>query len=661
MTSSPLNYGHSDILQLVMTNTKEIIWAVDHNYCLLFANKKFQNAVVASQGKEKLPGENVLSGQYPKEFLEFWKNNYTKCFNNENIEVISIVPRPEGLQYVENFLSPLKDEYGLNCGAMVVSRDITEKKKIEQALKESEEKYRLLFNIESDALFVLNKDTWAIVDVNNSATQLYGFSREELLKMKAIELSAEPKKSIDAAKNNTGLIPLRYHRKKDGSVFPVEITFNDFEYQNHSLRIVAVRDNTIRNKAEKALSESETNLRKAQELAHIGSWKWDISTDHVYWSEELFRLHSLQSKPQAPAFAHQDASSTSESKEKLKEVLAKSLQNGELYEIELDLISLPDKNIKHALAWGEPDFDSDGKIIGFHGTIQDITARKNAEIELIRAKEKAEKSEMELRKKNKANEELTEKLKQTNEQLLIAKEKAEENDLLKTAFLQNMSHEIRTPMNAIMGFSRLLIQHYNNKPKIEKFSGIINNSCRDLLEIINDILDISKIESGQLLVHIEKANLNTLFTELSLFFKEYQKRIGKQHIVFSLKNHASRLGDDFLTDIGKLRQILINLIGNAFKYTETGSIACDCRLDSNNYLIFQVSDTGIGIPADKQEIIFERFAQLKNCNNEAHRGTGLGLPIVKGLVDLLGGEVWLESELGKGSTFKFSIPYKTPD
>ncbi len=248
--------------------------------------------------------------------------------------------------------------------------------------------------------------------------------------------------------------------------------------------------------------------------------------------------------------------------------------------------------------------------------------------------------------------------KQVEEALIKSKEKAEESDRLKTAFLQNMSHEIRTPMNAIMGFSSLLVDNYNNKAKLEQFSEIINQRSKDLLEIINDILDISKIESGQLTVSKEYCNLNELFAELTAFFKEYQKRSGKEQIKFNLYPPSGPSANAIVTDKTKLRQIFINLISNAFKFTETGKIEGGCKLDENQRLVFYVSDTGLGIPQDKQEIIFDRFAQLNLSSSKLMGGTGLGLSIVKGLVELLGGGIWLESEIEKGTTFYFSIPFE---
>jgi PAS domain S-box-containing protein len=255
---------------------------------------------------------------------------------------------------------------------------------------------------------------------------------------------------------------------------------------------------------------------------------------------------------------------------------------------------------------------------------------------------------------------ITERKRAENE-LIIAREKAEENDRLKTAFLQNMSHEIRSPMNAIMGFSQLMVKQYNNKPKLEYYSNVIYQQCVGLLDIINEILDIAKIDSGQLPIHLEECKLESLFSELSVFFKENQKRLGKQHIGLNIHANCDPSGLVIITDKVKLKQIFVNLIDNAFKFTERGTIQAGCKLNEKMDLIFYVSDTGIGIPADKHNKIFERFIQLDSGENRLYGGTGLGLSIVKGLINLLGGEIWLESQPHKGTTFYFALQYGIAD
>lgn len=270
--------------------------------------------------------------------------------------------------------------------------------------------------------------------------------------------------------------------------------------------------------------------------------------------------------------------------------------------------------------------------------------------------QKVELRTKELYNQNNEYQALNEEYKTINEELLNAKEKAEENDKLKTAFLQNMSHEIRTPMNAIIGFSSLLPKNFGDIKKLEDFSKIIEQRCFDLLDIINDILDISKIESGQSTIQLEECNYNELLSELRLFFRDYRNNSKKNQVELILQPPNDESCAIFRTDKLKLKQILINLISNALKFTEIGTIQVACELE-NNKLKFYVRDTGVGIPKDKFENIFERFSQLNNPSIHNCGGTGLGLAIVKGLVGLLGGKIWLESECNQGTTFFFTIDY----
>ncbi len=246
-----------------------------------------------------------------------------------------------------------------------------------------------------------------------------------------------------------------------------------------------------------------------------------------------------------------------------------------------------------------------------------------------------------------------------NIELIQAKEKAEESGRLKTAFLQNMSHEIRTPMNAIMGFSELIKKEYNNEKKLESYIEIIHKRCNDLLDIVNSILDIAKIESGSLQVNKKNCSLNLLFSELRVFFQEYQIRIGKGQINFRVQQSGYPDNLLFITDIVKLKQIFINLISNAFKFTDKGIIEIGLKYINQNYLEFYVSDTGIGIDPKFHTVIFDRFHQLEHSSERLYSGTGLGLSIVRGLVDLLGGNIRLESVPGEGTTFLFTIPNET--
>jgi signal transduction histidine kinase len=207
-----------------------------------------------------------------------------------------------------------------------------------------------------------------------------------------------------------------------------------------------------------------------------------------------------------------------------------------------------------------------------------------------------------------------------------------------------------------MGFSNLMADDFDDKANLQEHVQIVNESCNDLLNMINEILDIAKIESGQLTINETEFNINTIFNELEQYFRHIQDMQEKQKVSFQIAVQLPNNIQVIYTDKVKLKQVLINLIKNAFKFTEKGIIEAGCKFDKQNNLLFYVKDDGIGIPEDKQKVIFERFVQVNK--KSTNRGTGLGLSIVQGLVDLLKGEIFLKSKPGKGSTFSFTIPYK---
>jgi len=237
-----------------------------------------------------------------------------------------------------------------------------------------------------------------------------------------------------------------------------------------------------------------------------------------------------------------------------------------------------------------------------------------------------------------------------------AKKEAEESDRLKTAFLANMSHEIRTPMNSIVGFSNLLNEPDIQSEKKDEYLQHILYSSNTLLKLIDDIIDISKIEAGQLNINMVKCKINPLLIEVLDSFRETNKD-SKVELRLNLPSDSDLLY--FRTDLLRIRQILSNLIGNALKFTEKGNIEIGYRIDeskSKTYIEFYVKDTGIGIPKNKQKLIFDRFRQIDESRTRRFGGTGLGLSISKRLVEVLGGSIWVESESKKGSTFYFALP-----
>ncbi|MBU1013754.1 MAG: response regulator [Bacteroidetes bacterium] len=264
-------------------------------------------------------------------------------------------------------------------------------------------------------------------------------------------------------------------------------------------------------------------------------------------------------------------------------------------------------------------FDEKGKPNGVFGVTRDITIRKKALMDLI-----------------------------------VAKEKAEESDQLKTAFLNNISHEIRTPMNAIIGFSEFLNDPELSDESRKHFTEVIIKSSNQLLSIVTDIISIATIEAGQEKIHESQVNISNICEIINdQFFTQFQEK----NISFQIKNPLINKEILIITDETKLIQVLTNLLSNALKFTKKGHVNFGYEIKDNN-LEFFVEDTGIGISPEMAEVIFDRFRQVESNSTREFGGSGLGLTISKAYAYLFGGKIWLKSELGKGSTFYFSIPFK---
>ena len=248
-------------------------------------------------------------------------------------------------------------------------------------------------------------------------------------------------------------------------------------------------------------------------------------------------------------------------------------------------------------------------------------------------------------------------LRREHEDLALAKRKAEESDRLKTSFLSNMSHEIRTPMNAILGFSNLLSHPEINAVEKEEFVNLIKINGKNLLTLVEDIIDVSKIDSGQLQIKNAPCKLHQLMMEVYESFFSDIKRRGLFNLKLYLKEGISDEDVMILTDAHRLQQILINLVGNAVKFTERGFVEFGYEQKDDHFLSFYVKDTGIGLPKGKEDDIFDRFSKFNNDKQRLYGGTGIGLSIAKHLVELMGGEIWVESEPLVGTTFYFTLPF----
>jgi len=279
--------------------------------------------------------------------------------------------------------------------------------------------------------------------------------------------------------------------------------------------------------------------------------------------------------------------------------------------------------------------DAQGNVVHYEGTIEDITAQKLAERELATYRAHLEKL-----------------VKERTAELEIAKDRAEAADRIKSAFLATMLHELRTPLNSIIGFTGILLQGIvgplNDEQK--KQLGMVRGSAQHLLSLINDVLDISKIEAGQLRMTDEPFDLREALEKTVASARPLAEKKG-----LALSCAVSDGIDRITADRRRVEQVLLNLISNAVKFTERGSVTVECRSDGDQVRI-SVTDTGIGIRPEDRETIFQAFRQVDSGVNRRYEGTGLGLPISRRLVELMGGRIEIESEWGSGSTFSFSLP-----
>ncbi len=307
-------------------------------------------------------------------------------------------------------------------------------------------------------------------------------------------------------------------------------------------------------------------------------------------------------------------------------------------------VQIPGRPIQWIFSRSNPERLPDGSITwyGFNANITEQIEVKNA----------LQKKNEEIEAQNEEYLQLNEELAQTIQALARAKEHAEESDRLKSAFLANMSHEIRTPMNGILGFTELLDDPDLTGAEQKFYIEMIKSGGDRLISIINDIISISKIESGLMNVTVSETNVNEKNAYIQKFFEHDAAHKG---LILSIKNTVPDEDAWIHTDVEKMLAILSNLIKNAIKYTNKGTIELGCR-KVGKYLEFSVEDTGVGIPADQLEIIFVRFRQANDSFTPAREGAGLGLSISKAYAEMLGGNIWAESELGKGSKFYFTLP-----
>jgi PAS domain S-box-containing protein len=578
------------------------------------------------------------------------------------------------------------DEDGDSIGYVGTLFDIDERKKKEEELR----RWETIFKSTRVGI-VLGKSDSQFFDIMNPAfARMYGYTQEELIGKTVLSVFAPNEREsvpnhIRTAFEKGFHTFESWHVRKDGSLFPVlvSITAVKDRHGNPLYRIANVQDITERYESEAKLKSEKYRLASIIEATNIGTWEWNIETGELFvnerWTEIVgYSLNELMpiSIKTWESLAHPEdfvASNIAIQKHFIRET--------DFYDIELRMLHKAGYWVWVLVRGKVAEWTADGKPLKMFGTHKDITERKHWEEtlrqneqrlkeqneeylvlneELTEINDKLRFNENRLKEQNEEylalNEELTEsneRVKQVNTQLAVAKKRAEESDKLKSAFLANMSHEIRTPMNAIIGFSEMLLRPDLPKEKQVTFTEVLNASCNQLLTVINDVLDISKVETGQMVVHNGMVHINDLIQNIhSLFLPNAKKKGNILSLNFSLSNESCLT----LSDEAKLRQIISNLVSNAIKFTHDGEIKIGYRV-VDDFIEFYVHDTGIGISPENFHVIFERFRQADHPDSRKYGGTGLGLAISKAFVEMLGGTIWVQSQLGKGASFFFKVPF----
>jgi len=615
--------------------------------------------------------------------------------------------------------------------------------KAKEKIKESNDKFQLLSNLTFEGILI--HEQGEIIEINQSFIEMSGYTYDELIGKNIIKTFAQDKYLTLIEKN----IKLDYAkpyeveaRKKDGTLFWIEIESRNLIYDNKEIRVTAVRDIYERKRANEEINKLTTAIKQSASIIVITDTDGKIEYTN-------------------PEFTKSTGYTAEEVIGKNPRILKSGTQSNEYYTQMWQAISagknwkgeLQNKKKKGEYYWEQititPIKDNLGKIINYLAVKEDITEKKEAEVllkeseqnyqnifnnatdaiyiqdkkgvfldvnqgvvnmygypkdyfigktpEFLSAPGRNDLAQVSkfieeafngnpqqfdfwgIRKNNEVFPKIVRsqrsvysgknvvitfaldisKRKKTEKELIIAKEKAEESDKLKTEFINNMSHEIRTPMNGILGFSKILEKPNLTDAKKSHYINIIQNSGNQLMHIIDDILEISELETKQVRLIEEDVCLNDLLLEQFLIFDIKAKEI---KIPLYLKKGLPNKESIILTDKTKLNKILSNLLENALKFTREGFIefGYNCKAMGHAPLSLQiyVKDTGIGIKPESQEIIFERFSQEEKELSKKVGGLGLGLSIAKENAELLGGNLTLKSEKGKGTTFFITIPYK---
>ncbi len=607
---------HTSNAVSIMDKEMRIVW-INPGYTAI-TGYSFEDA------KGKTPTELLSSGKSDQDAI----NALIEGAHQGTACRVQLINRAkDGHEYwADTEVQPMRSTQGELIGFMEIGSDISEQKRTQQSLEAAiRESRALLDTVEIHAIVSVTDSAGVILEANEGFVKISGYRMDELIgRNHNIVNSGRHSKEfwdefwgvVSSGEPWRGEI---CNRAKDGTLYWVDSMIAPFIGSDGFIeRFISIRtDISARKQAELALSLSNALMEESQAVANVGGWELNLETGKLYWTRETYRIHETTPEEFDPTADAGVGYFLPESRDRITAALQLAVQTGEGYDLELQTLTTKGRLIT-VRTTGKATIE-DGKVTRLSGIFQDITDRKRYELSLEEARDKAE---------------------------LATRSKAQ--------FLANMSHEIRTPMNAILGMLSLL-QKTGLNNRQQDYANKTEAAAKSLLSLINDILDFSKVEAGKMTLEAQPFRMDELMRDMAVILSSNLSAKPVQ-VLFDIDPHIPAV---VMGDAMRLQQVLINLGGNAVKFTLEGQVIVSAHvaaLTSNMATLdFAVSDSGIGIAPENQEHIFDGFSQAEASTTRKFGGTGLGLAISKRLVEMMGGNLQLKSELDKGSVFFFQL------
>ena len=617
----------------ITEQTSDLIALTDSDGMITYASSASKDMFLLPP--EEMCGHNFIEfldeTDIPKAFEHFSKS----IEHGERVRNLELKMKRKNNQLFIGELSGSNFRVGTQNGTIVNIRDITERKNVAEKIREKDIQFRKLSANLPDLIFQFTRrpdGSYCVPIASEGIRSIFGCSPEDVLDdFTPIGRVIHPD---DADRVTNDIEYSAEHLTYFTCEFRVQIPGKEIQWIFSRSTPEKLPDGSItwygfnaditeRKQAEEALKHLSARLSLAVKAGGIGVWDYDIVNNTLLWDDQMYELYGVNKNDFGGVYEAWRSGVHPEDVTRT-DVEIEMAMNGEKEFDTMFRVVWPDGSIHTIRALASVLRDNDGSSIRMIGTNWDISEQRISEQELIKAKEKAE-----------------------------------ESDRLKSAFLANMSHEIRTPMNGILGFSSLLKEPGLSGEEQQEYIQIIEQAGARMLNTINNIISISRIETGELSVSMSNTDINILMEDVYNFFNPQAEKKG---LHFSVKASLSGKKAFIQTDREKVIAILFNLVKNAIKYTDNGSVEIGYNLKADSdplELVFYVKDTGIGINENRQKAIFERFMQADIVDKDARQGSGLGLSISKAYIEVLGGKIGMESEKGHGSVFYFTLPYPT--